>query len=245
VRPDRAGAAVYTAPWRLVDAPEIENCPVSAAGLGEDQIETGSVPHSLTTQQNIATGAFHEAGHALIYRAVGIAVTGVTFTTSGQAARGHTSFGDDDHHPLPYWIAGHLAGQVAAELYLERDNAAETGNLVITHLQAAHDYEQLFHMRAERPLILYYGSSGHPPTTSAIHVDIDAMRQATGHLLEDVWPALGELADHLRTHGAADPGLLAALPYGRLTRDAIDRLFAGALPDATRQARAGSNTTPA
>lgn len=239
LREDRHSAAVYTAPWRLVDAGTTKDTPVRIAGLADAELDLGAIVHTLEDEQRITMASFHEAGHAIVYTQLGIAVTGVTVAPDGHrqdgAVHGLTGFDSDQRHPLPYWIAGHLAGQVAAEHYLELENAAEPGNRVISHLQAADDYRKLLYLRAAVPLIFYYGSCDHLPMPSAVHVEIDAMRTAVRRLLCDVWPAVTELAERLRTHGSAEPGVLARLEFGALTRAELEALFAAAVTGAVRE----------
>jgi hypothetical protein len=65
VRPDRRAAMVLAPPWCTVDTDSIDNCPVRAAGIDEQLFTAGAVPHSLTSERNVAMAAFHEAGHSL------------------------------------------------------------------------------------------------------------------------------------------------------------------------------------
>ena len=57
---------------------------------------------------------------------------------------------------------------------------------------------------------------------------------STEPILEDLWPAVGDLAAHLLTHGHAEPSLLADLPLGSLRRPCINELLAAAVTGNTR-----------
>ncbi|HTJ72701.1 MAG TPA: hypothetical protein VL551_34500 [Actinospica sp.] len=235
VRPDHGAVAVFTALWRLVGNGEHENCPVVAADELAAEISAGAVRISLNEQQIRVMAAFHEAGHGVCYRILGVPVARVDLAGPEHGASGRTRYPDGaDGQYLPYWVAGHLAGGVAAELHLEREGLDTAGNRIVSDLQCALDHQRLLELRSPVRLAFYYGPCDPLPwNVPTAHVAIDGMRAATRLLLQRAWPAVVALAEHLLVHGSADADVLDALHEAAFSEQEIHAILAAGMSGQT------------
>ncbi len=225
VRKDRGAVAVFTAPWQLVANGENENCPVLVPEELSAEVSAGAVRLTLSEHQIRVMAAYHEAGHGAIYRIIGVPVERIELSGHGASGRTRYPAGQESQY-LPYWIAGGLAGGVAAELHLERECLATAHNLFLAHLQCAVDHRRLFELQAPMRLAFYYGLSEPVPwNTETAHIAIDPMRAAARRLLDEAWPAVTALAEHLLAHGHADLTALAALPFTATSIDEVHSIL--------------------
>jgi hypothetical protein len=227
VREDKRALALLSPPWLRVDSGALRDAPVRASGIDPRHLEVGRIRHTLSGAQMRELAAWHEAAHAQIYALLGVPVARAELdghAASGRVRRG----GGEASWPLPYWMAGHLAGVAAGRLWLEREGLASAENLLLAEVQAASDHEKLFKLETSVMLIVSYGPRPEgrirlPPDAQATEIDVDAMIEAVRYLLDGIWDAVGELAGHLLAHGTAtDRDLKRMRPDSRMSVSEID-----------------------
>jgi hypothetical protein len=230
--------AVLAPPWQRVDGGSITGCPVRLPGTEDLGADGTAVFHqSLTGTDMRDISAVHEAGHALVYRLLDITVTRVQIADPGPLAErprpstscGSTAYEQGDHR-IEHLIAAHLAGGVAAEMFLERTGRGEPGNLLAAQLGAVNDHLGLLDFRGPVPLVLYYGPCEQraDPAWRSVEVDIDAMREAVRTLLVQHWPTVDDLAAHLREQIQGDLSRVASIAADPHAGETITAALPGA-----------------
>ena len=219
---------VVGAPWRtgtddnsgrtvLFHRPHVPKGTVA----GEQQFRDG-----LTPEQVWELAAVHEAGHAVLYALAGVPVDEVRVyahdprpVREGEpAAAGHTLLADPvPALPVPKFVIGLLAGQVADELWLERRSLLTPWRRLMTHVRAAGDHESILATPTAIPVAYLYGDVEPPVGWSDDIARIDPLIDEARWRLETAWHLVEAVTRHLIQNAVADAETLGAL-IGQPTR---------------------------
>lgn len=182
----------------------------------------------LTPHQGRMLAAIHEAGHALLLHRAGFEIDGIEiYPDDPQAPEpgqrpgdGHTLVGAlrPGARPTPgAVIAALLAGQVAAEAWLEQEGLANDRSRLLTYSTAASDHERLLTVGAGAAFL--YGDAKPPRDWPGLVFRIDRLASIARYDLGESWEAVSMVARLADERGTVDAGQLAGmLGEGRGTR---------------------------
>lgn len=174
----------------------------------------------LTPEQVYELAAVHEAGHAVLYSLAGVPVEEVRVYADDPRplyegepnAAGHTQLADPvPALPVPEFVIGLLAGQVADELWLEHRGLVTPWRRLMPQLRAVADHESILATPTLIPVAYLYGDVEPPATWSGDIARIDLLIEQARRRLQAAWPVVEALTRHLVRYAVADTELLGVL----------------------------------
>jgi len=215
--PQRTSIRVLGHPWELQQVQGAPDFPAITplATWGILTLESCG----LTRAQGRRVAAVHEAAHAVLFHTAGYDIEGVEVYPDDPRAPhpwqrpgdGHTTVGAlrPGACPTPGAVfSALLAGQVAAQLWLEREGVANDRSRLLTYSTAAFDHERLLSTHGAAFL---YGDAEPPDDWRGPVFRVDALIAAAGRDLTRQWPVVAAVARFVDEHGAAHAGQLAEL----------------------------------
>lgn len=171
----------------------------------------------LTAPQGRRLGAIHEAGHVVLFQAAGYPIVEAAIYPDSPRApdgwqrpgEGHTRVGEPSRFCTPgSVIQAILAGQIATEMWLERQRLLNERSRLLTYSLAGPDHERL--LMAEGALFLY-GDAEAPAGWESLVFRVDRLTEQARCTLEERWALVTAIAEFLDEYGTADAHDLDAI----------------------------------
>jgi hypothetical protein len=155
--------------------------------------------------------AFHEAGHTVVFSAVGLPVDRAAIYSTPERrgsigrASGHTFLGDPTA-PVKSgdYGAGCVAGLVASVMWLEQSTQLNPTRRIVCDLHAADDYEQLLAMDTPEPFALLFGPAVALADLMGPVLDVATLMSTAQQILLANWHAVRAVASHLEQFGSTE-----------------------------------------